>query len=179
MHGTVSLLPADYAPPPPPPHNRGLDTYTREDEPDDPHLWGMWERKSLDTLLSIRSGNQGLGRAMYCLAKWTQHMIMALNLIGDATRVMKLGVPYGQLLRDVIFDPITTSIQNVPYLHDLNVKLYVKLYFDQPLWRFEKLLHGNLGRQIYVLGAYIGLGLQTELECHHPIQTPTACTTFL
>ena len=71
VHGTDSLLPADYAPPPPT-HNPGLDTYTREDEPDDPHLWGTWERKSLDTVLSIRSGNQGLGRAMYCLAKWTQ-----------------------------------------------------------------------------------------------------------
>ena len=57
---------------PPPPHNPGPDTYTRGDEPDDPHLCGTWERKSLDTLLSIRSGNQGLGRAMYCLAKWTQ-----------------------------------------------------------------------------------------------------------
>ena len=69
VHGTDSLLPADYAPPP---HNPGLDTYTRGDELDDPHLWGTWERKSLDTLLSIRSDNQGLGRAMYCLAKWTQ-----------------------------------------------------------------------------------------------------------
>ena len=37
-----------------------------------PLIWCMWERKSLDTLLSIRSGSQGLGRAMYCLAKWTQ-----------------------------------------------------------------------------------------------------------
>ena len=69
VHGTHSLLPADYAPPP---HNPGPNTYTREDEPDDPYLWGTWERKSLDTLLSIRSGNQGLGRAMCCLAKWTQ-----------------------------------------------------------------------------------------------------------
>ena len=68
VHGTDSLLPADYAPPP---HNQGLDTYAREDEPDDPHIWGTWECKSLDTLLSIRSGNQGLGRAMYCLTKWT------------------------------------------------------------------------------------------------------------
>ena len=59
-------------PPPPPPHISGLDRYTREDEPDDPHLWGTWKRKSLDTLLSIRSGNQGLGRVRYCLAKWTQ-----------------------------------------------------------------------------------------------------------
>ena len=47
-------------------------TYARGDDPDDPHIWGTWERKSLDTLLSIRSGSQGLGRAMYCLAKWTQ-----------------------------------------------------------------------------------------------------------
>ena len=66
VHGTDSLLPAEYK------HNPGLDTYTREDEPDNPHLCGTWERKSLDTLVSIRSGNQGLGRAMYCLAKWTQ-----------------------------------------------------------------------------------------------------------
>ena len=33
VHGTDSLLPADYAPSP---HNPGPDTYTREDEPDDP-----------------------------------------------------------------------------------------------------------------------------------------------
>ena len=71
MHGTDSLLPADYAPPPHT-HNQGPDTYTREDEPDDPNLLGTWEHKSLDTLLSVRSGNHGLGRAMYCLAKWTQ-----------------------------------------------------------------------------------------------------------
>ena len=69
VHGTDSLLPADYAPPP---HKPSLDTYARGDEPDDPHIWGTWERKSFDTLLSIRSGSQGLGRAMYCLAKWTQ-----------------------------------------------------------------------------------------------------------
>ena len=69
VHGTDSLLPADYTPPP---HNPGPDTYARRDDPDDPHIWGMWEPKSLDTLLSIRSGYQGLGRAMYCLAKWTQ-----------------------------------------------------------------------------------------------------------
>ena len=69
VHGTDSLLPADYAPPP---HNPGLDTYARGDEPDDPRIWGTWEPKSLDTVLSIRSGSQGLGRTMYCLAKWTQ-----------------------------------------------------------------------------------------------------------
>ena len=69
VHGTDSLLPADYAPPP---HNPGPNTYARGDDPDDPHIWGTWERKSLDTLFSIRSGYQGLGRAMYCLAKWTQ-----------------------------------------------------------------------------------------------------------
>ena len=69
VHDTNSPLPADYAPPP---NNPGLDTYTRGDEPEDPHIWGTWARKSLDTLLSIHSGNQGLGRAMYCLAKWTQ-----------------------------------------------------------------------------------------------------------
>ena len=69
VHGTDSLLPTDYAPPP---LNQGLDTYARGDEPDDPHIWGKWECKSLDTLLSIRSSSQGLGRAMYCLAKCTQ-----------------------------------------------------------------------------------------------------------
>ena len=69
VHGTDSLLPADYTPPT---HNPGLDTYARGDDPDDPHIWGTWEPESLDTLLSIRSGYQGLGRAMYCLAKWTQ-----------------------------------------------------------------------------------------------------------
>ena len=69
VHGTDSLLPADYAPHT---HNADPDTCTRGDEPEDPHLWGTGERKSLNTLLSIRSGNQGLGRAMYCLAKWTQ-----------------------------------------------------------------------------------------------------------
>ena len=69
VHGTDSLLLPDYAPPP---NNRGLYTYARGDDPDNPHIWGTWERKSLDTLLSILSGSQGLGRAMYCLAKWTQ-----------------------------------------------------------------------------------------------------------
>ena len=69
VHGTDSLLPADYAPPP---HDPGLHTYARGDESDNPHIRGTWDRKSLDTLLSIRSGSQGLGRAMYCLAKWTQ-----------------------------------------------------------------------------------------------------------
>ena len=68
-HRTYFLLPADYAPPQ---HNPDPDTYTREDEPDEPHIWGTWERNSLDTLLSIRCGNQGLCRAMYCLAKWTR-----------------------------------------------------------------------------------------------------------
>ena len=70
VHGTDSLLPADYAPFPP--HNTAPDRYTREDKPDEPHIWGTWERRSLDTLLSIRSRNQDLGRVMYCLAKWTQ-----------------------------------------------------------------------------------------------------------
>ena len=69
VHGTDSLLPADYAPPP---HSPGPDTYASGDDPDDPRIWGTWERKSLDTRLSIRSSSQGLGRAMYCLAKWTQ-----------------------------------------------------------------------------------------------------------
>ena len=70
VHGTNSLLPADYAPPPPArPRSRHV---RQEEEPDDPHIWGTWERKPLDTLFSIRSGSQGLGRAMYCLAKWTQ-----------------------------------------------------------------------------------------------------------
>ena len=72
VHGTDSLLPADYTPPP---HNPGPDTYARGDDPDDPHIWGTWEPASLDTLLSIRSGCQGLGRAMYCLAKWTQRTL--------------------------------------------------------------------------------------------------------
>ena len=65
VHGTDSLLPADYAPPT---HNPGLDTYAGGDELEDPHLWGTWERKSLDTLLFIRS----VSRAMHCLAKWTE-----------------------------------------------------------------------------------------------------------
>ena len=37
VHGTDSLLPANY---PPHTHNPGLDTYTRVDEPDNSHLWG-------------------------------------------------------------------------------------------------------------------------------------------
>ena len=69
VHGTNSLLPADYIPPL---NNTGPDTYARGDDPGDPHIGGTWECKSLDTLLSTRSGCQGLGRAMYCLAKWTQ-----------------------------------------------------------------------------------------------------------
>ena len=77
VHGTDSLLPADYAPPP---HNPGPDTYARGDDPDNPHFWGTWESKSLDTLLSIRSGSQGLGRAMYCLAKWTQRWVWVVRL---------------------------------------------------------------------------------------------------
>ena len=35
-------------------------------------IWGMWERRSLDTLLSICSRSKDLSKAMYCLAKWTQ-----------------------------------------------------------------------------------------------------------
>ena len=35
MHGTNSLLPADYAPPT---HSPDHDTYTRGDKPDEPHL---------------------------------------------------------------------------------------------------------------------------------------------
>ena len=69
VHGTDSLLTADYAPPS---HNPGPGTYTREDEPGDPDILGTWERTSLDTLLSIRSRNQDLGKAMYCVAKCTQ-----------------------------------------------------------------------------------------------------------
>ena len=57
---------------PPSPNNSAPDTYTREDELDKPQIWGTWERRSLDTLLYIRSRNQDLGKAMYCLAKWTQ-----------------------------------------------------------------------------------------------------------
>ena len=37
VHGTDSLLPADYTPPP---HNPGPDTYARGDDPGDPHVWG-------------------------------------------------------------------------------------------------------------------------------------------
>ena len=37
VHGTDSLLSADYAPPPPP-HNPGPGRYTRKDNPDDPNL---------------------------------------------------------------------------------------------------------------------------------------------
>ena len=70
LHGTDSLLPADCAPPSP--RNPGHDMYTREDEPDDPHIWSTWERRSLDMLLSIRSRNKVLGKVMYCLAKWTK-----------------------------------------------------------------------------------------------------------
>ena len=51
VQGPDSLLPADYAPPPTQPRPRHV---------------------GLDTLLSIRSSCQGLGRAMYCHAKWTQ-----------------------------------------------------------------------------------------------------------
>ena len=69
VHGTDSLLPADYAPPP---HNPGRDTYTREDKPDDPHISGTREGRSRDRLLFIRSRNHDLGKAMYCLAKWTK-----------------------------------------------------------------------------------------------------------
>ena len=35
VHGTDSLLPADYVPPP---HNPGLDKYARGDDPDNPHI---------------------------------------------------------------------------------------------------------------------------------------------
>ena len=70
VHSTDSLLPADYAPSHP--HNPGRDTYTREEEPDDRHISDTWGRRSLDRLLSIASRNQDLGRAMYCVAKWTQ-----------------------------------------------------------------------------------------------------------
>ena len=43
VHGTDSLLPADYTPPT---HNPGPDTYARGDDPDDPHIWGTWEPNS-------------------------------------------------------------------------------------------------------------------------------------
>ena len=42
MHGTDSLLPADYAPPLQ--HNPSPNTYTREEKPDQPHIWGTWGR---------------------------------------------------------------------------------------------------------------------------------------
>ena len=69
VHGTDSPFPADYAPPP---HSTGHDTYTRQDEPDDPNIWGKLEEKLLELLSSIRSDRQGLARTMYCLAKRTQ-----------------------------------------------------------------------------------------------------------
>ena len=69
VHGTNSLLPANYSPPG---HNQGHDTYTKEYEPDDPNIWVTSRHRSLDMLLSICSRNQGVGKAMYCLAKWTQ-----------------------------------------------------------------------------------------------------------
>ena len=55
VHGTDSLLSANNTPPPP--HNPGHDTYTREEEPVDLHIWGRWGRRSLDTLLSNGSRN--------------------------------------------------------------------------------------------------------------------------
>ena len=113
VHGTDSLLPTDYAPPP---HNPDHDTYTREDELDDPHLWGTWERKSLDTLLSIRSGNQGLGRAMYCLAKWTQQ---TWGIPTDRC-LWKVTLPSGQREappnRRGPTPPRPTTIQLCPYM---------------------------------------------------------------
>ena len=69
VHGTASPSPPTT---PTSPHNPGPETYTREDELDDPHISGTWERRCLDTLLSIRSRNQDLGKAMYCPAKGTQ-----------------------------------------------------------------------------------------------------------
>ena len=47
-----------------PPYSPGPDTYSREDEQDDPHILGRWGHKSLDMLLSIRSSSQGLNTAM-------------------------------------------------------------------------------------------------------------------
>ena len=113
VHGTDSLLPADYAPPA---NNQGLDTYTREDEPDDPHLWGTWERKSLDTLLTIRSGNQGLGRAMHCLAKWTQRTwgVLADRWLWNLTlRPQQREAPPN---RRGTTPPRPTSLQLCPYM---------------------------------------------------------------
>ena len=66
VHGTDSLRPADYAPPPTHPRPRHVRQGGRVGQ----HL-GHVGTQVLVTLLSIRSGNQGLGRAMYCLAKWT------------------------------------------------------------------------------------------------------------
>ena len=69
VHGTDSLPPRRLHPP----HTQPGPRHVRQGEdPDDPHIWGTWEPESLDALLSIRSSYQGLGRAMYCLAKWTQ-----------------------------------------------------------------------------------------------------------
>ena len=71
VHGPDSLLPADIHPPPPPaqPRPRHVHQGGRARRP---HIRGTWGHKSLETLLSIRSGDQGLGTAMYCIAKWTQ-----------------------------------------------------------------------------------------------------------
>ena len=69
VHGTDFLLTADYNPPM---HSPGPDTYTRVDEPMDPPIRGKGGHKSLETLQSIRSGNQGLARAICCPAKRTQ-----------------------------------------------------------------------------------------------------------
>ena len=50
VHGTDSLLPADYTPPP---HAPGPGTHTRVDWPDGPHIQGTWEHASLETLLDV------------------------------------------------------------------------------------------------------------------------------
>ena len=64
VHGTDSLLSADYAP--------NVHTYTTLGGLDGPHIQGTWGHASLETLHSIHSSCQVLSRAMYCLAQWTQ-----------------------------------------------------------------------------------------------------------
>ena len=71
MQRLHSLLPANYAPPAPR-TTRGHQSTPGRMRLKTPTSRGTWERRSLDTLLSIRSRNQDLGKAMYCLAKWTR-----------------------------------------------------------------------------------------------------------
>ena len=71
---TDSLFGPRHRLPPPPPTTPppDPDSNTGKDQHEDPHICGTWGQNSLKTLHSIRSANQGLSRAMYCLAKWFQ-----------------------------------------------------------------------------------------------------------